>query len=96
MIKGIEDGTIKPSLGQELIASNSTDTISAPSATPRTALSDQVAKAPEVQPIIVNAPSGSTESSNEQAVADASWAMGLEDSATSHLKNLTYMRLASV
>ena len=96
MIKGIEDGTIKPSLGQELIASNSTDNISAPSATPRTALSDQVAKAPEVQPIIVNAPSGSTESSNEQAVADASWAMGLEDSATSHLKNLTYMRLASV
>tara|TARA_B100000131_G_scaffold318456_1_gene362358 strand:+ start:4782 stop:7061 length:2280 start_codon:yes stop_codon:yes gene_type:complete len=96
MIKGIEDGTITPSLGQELISSNNvTDNITKPDTTPRTALGNQVARAPDQTPIIINNTSQQGEQNNEQGVPDASWAMSLEDAATSHLKNLTFMRLAS-
>ena len=97
MIKGIEDGTITPSLGQELISSNNvTDNITKPDNTSRSVLGEQVARAPDQKPIIINnTPQQQGEQNNEQGVPDTSWAMSLEDSATTHLKNLTFMRLAS-
>ena len=83
-------------MGQELISSNNvTENITKPDTTPRTALGNQVARAPDPNPIIINNTSQQGEQNNEQGVPDASWALGLEDSATTHLKNLTFMRLAS-